>query len=161
MNDMTDNKKFLKEISNILAAAEKAKKIVLSEMDKVDEKYRKLAEGEKKKLNEVLANLNQQIKLYSPMVNDGDTVQDMVESTDVPEEVTVPEEPKVVDEIFPENNESSEEPDEDPTESSPVPEAIESDEANDWSSSDDEASEEKQESNEDDDDKWPEYTTEW
>ncbi len=158
---MLDNKKFLKEISNILTAADKAKKVVLSEMDKIDEKYRKMAEEEKKKLNAILANLNEQIKLYSPMVNDDDTVQDTEESADVPEETTVPEEPKVVDEIFPENNESSEEPVEEPVEPSPVPEAIESDEADDWSSSDDEASEEKQESNEDDDDKWPEYTTEW
>lgn len=95
---MIDNKKFLKEISNILASAEKAKKVVLAEMDKVDEKYRKLADEEKKSLNEILANLNAQMKLYGPMVNQ----EAAVETTPEP---AIEEEEKVVDTVFPENNE--------------------------------------------------------
>ena len=99
---MIDNKKFLKEISNIIASAEKAKKVVLAEMDKVDEKYRKLADEEKKNLNEILANLNSQIKLYAPIVNQ-ETAEAVVADT------AVEEEEKVVDTVFPENNEEEDE----------------------------------------------------
>lgn len=96
---MIDNKKFLKEISNIFTAADKAKKVVLSEMDKIDDKYRKLAEEEKKQLNSILANLNEQIKLYGPMVNgDKDTPVVTEETT------SAPEEEMVVDTIYKENN---------------------------------------------------------
>lgn len=98
---MIDNKKFLKEISNIFTAADKAKKVVLSEMDKIDEKYRKLAEEEKKQLNSILANLNEQIKLYGPMVN-GDKVDDAPVAPE--ESAASSEEEKVVDTIYEDNN---------------------------------------------------------
>lgn len=69
---MNDIKKSPKDILNILNETLKAKMIVISEMEKVDEKYRKLAEEEKKRLWETLLNLDAQIKLYGPLMTSED-----------------------------------------------------------------------------------------
>ena len=84
---MFENKKFLREITNILTSSEKAKKVALQEIEKIDEKYRKLAEEEKKSLSETVKNLDDIVSYYSAFTKKDN------------------EEEKVVDNLFEENNE--------------------------------------------------------
>ena len=88
------NKKLIKNFKNILSSSIAAKEIVQAEIDKVDEKYRKLAEAEKVELNRQMTALNIQIENYSALVG---------ESTEETEATATEE--KVTDTIFPENNE--------------------------------------------------------
>lgn len=86
--------KLVKEFEKIYASLGKSKKLILADIDKIDEKYRKLAQEEKKNLTESLAILNEQMKYYSTILggNAGEA-KDEVE-----------EEPAIEDTIFPENN---------------------------------------------------------
>ena len=112
---MLDNKKYLKDVSSMYSTAQRVKKYVVAELDKIDEKYRKIIAEEKKKLNEQLEVLNAQIKFYAGIVSPEETPAP--EESEFKEEQTpiVEEEPVITDTIFPENNEP-----EDTAESAPV-----------------------------------------
>ena len=96
------NKKLLKNFKTILASSISAKEIVTSEIEKVDEKYRKLAESEKADLNAQLKALDAQIANFQSILGSD---SEAVEETPVTEE-------KVVDTVFPENNVEEEETEE-------------------------------------------------
>ena len=96
--------KLVKEFEKIRASLAKSKKLIVADIDKIDEKYRTLAQEEKKSLTENLAILNEQLKYYDKML----TGQTVVEETS--EESTKEEQEAVIeDTIFPENNEPEEE----------------------------------------------------
>lgn len=104
---MFDNSKLLKDLTSIYSSSNKAKKSVIAELAKIDEKYRKLAEQEKAQLNKTLDMLDAQLKYYGALLNlDGAAVVDVPESVQTEE---VEEEAKIEDTIFPENNEQAEE----------------------------------------------------
>ena len=114
--------KLAKEFEKIRASLTKSKKIILSDMEKIDEKYRRLAQEEKKNLTESLAILNEQLKFYDskvakPVVPADDPVDEPEEEE---EETAEEEEETVTDTLFPENNEENEE--ESPAEPDPVAE---------------------------------------
>lgn len=93
--------KLVKEFEKIRVSLAKSKKLILADIDKIDEKYRRLAQEEKKNLTESLGILNEQLKYYDNML--GDTVETI---DDAPvEEQKEEEESKIEDTIFPENNE--------------------------------------------------------
>ena len=101
--------KLVKEFEKIRTSLAKSKKLVLSDIDKIDEKYRKLAQEEKKSLTESLAVLNEQLKYYDKMLNGVPIVEDASDENAETEQVEeTPEEEKeavIEDTIFPENNE--------------------------------------------------------
>jgi len=153
------NKKLLKNFKNILSSSIAAKEIVQTEIDKVDEKYRKLAEAEKSDLTEQLKTLDDQIALYSTLVGD-----------DTPKET----EEQVTDTLYPENN-AEEAVEETPAEEVPSSETdivdepaeepineedIHHDENGDivWP---EDAAEESAEEDVQDDNAWPEEPQEW
>ena len=98
--------KLVKEFEKIYASLGKSKKLILADIDKIDEKYRKIAQEEKKNLTESLAVLNEQMKYYSTMLGNkaeetqGDEKSEYVEPDPIEE---IPE-LKIQDTIFPENN---------------------------------------------------------
>lgn len=96
--------KLAKEFEKIRASLSKSKKLILADIDKIDEKYRRLAQEEKKSLTENLGILNEQLKYYDNML---EGVPENVEDTSV-EEQKPEEEPTIQDTIFPENNEPEE-----------------------------------------------------
>ena len=96
--------KLAKEFEKIRASLSKSKKLILADIDKIDEKYRRLAQEEKKTLTENLGILNEQLKYYDNML--GGTSEN-TEDTSV-EDQKPEEEPKIQDTIFPENNEPEE-----------------------------------------------------
>lgn len=87
--------KLVKEFEKIYASLGKSKKLILADIDKIDEKYRKLAQEEKKNLTESLNVLNEQMKYYATMLGG--------KAGEVKDEATE-EEPVIEDTIFPENN---------------------------------------------------------
>ncbi len=96
--------KLVKEFEKIRTSLAKSKKLIIADIDKIDEKYRKLAQEEKKSLTESLAVLNEQLKYYDKMLSDEPIVEDIVDES--PEEaLKAEEEPVIQDTIFPENNE--------------------------------------------------------
>ena len=97
--------KLAKEFEKIRTSLAKSKKLILADIDKIDEKYRRLAQEEKKSLTESLGILNDQLKYYDNMLGD---VSETVEEAPVGEQNTE-EEPKIQDTIFPENNEKEQE----------------------------------------------------
>lgn len=96
--------KLAKEFEKIRASLAKSKKLILADIDKIDEKYRRLAQEEKKSLTESLGILNEQLKYYDNMLGG---VAENTEEVSV-EEQKPEEEPKIQDTIFPENNEPEE-----------------------------------------------------
>lgn len=96
--------KLAKEFEKIRTSLAKSKKLILADIDKIDEKYRRLAQEEKKSLTESLGILNDQLKYYDNMLGG---VAEAVEEAPADEQKTE-EEPKIQDTIFPENNESEE-----------------------------------------------------
>ena len=162
---MTDNKKLIKEFNNMLASSEKARKLVQSEIEKVDEKYRKLAEEEKKELNATADMLDSQIKYYktilTPVCDGGcESCDDVGGNTE-----------KVVDTLYSESAGEIPEPVEDETKDEPVVEvetkepaieAIPSDE-NLWpeETSDNNVGDTFESPSEDEDNNWPEFPEEW
>lgn len=91
---VTTNSKFLKEIKTLIASTNKALSIAKSEIDKVDAKYKALAEQEKKGLTNTVKMLEAQLDAYSKL-----TVEETVETTE--------EKETIVDTIFPENTEDT------------------------------------------------------
>ena len=96
--------KLAKEFEKIRTSLAKSKKLILSDIDKIDEKYRRLAQEEKKSLTENLGILNEQLKYYDNML---DGVSENTEDTSADEQKSE-EEPTIQDTIFPENNEPEE-----------------------------------------------------
>lgn len=100
--------KLVKEFEKIRVSLNKSKKLILADIDKIDEKYRKLAQEEKKSLTESLSILNDQLKYYDKML-EGQT-EDVAEDSSADETETevvdnMPsEEEAVVDTVYPENN---------------------------------------------------------
>ena len=114
---MIDNKKYLKDVSSLYSTAQRVKKYVVAELDKIDEKYRKIIAEEKKKLNEQLEVLNAQIKFYAGIVSPEETPASEESEPKAEQTPAVEEEPVITDTIFPENNEP-----EDTAEPAPVAE---------------------------------------
>ncbi len=156
------NKKLLKNFKSILSSSVAAKEIVASEIEKVDEKYRKLAEAEKSDLTEQMKVLDDQIKLYSSLVQGNE-----------PEQQEAPAEEKVVDTVFPENNAEEDEVAEEDTAIVEAEEETEetSEDTEDvhhngegdivWPEDDEETEEEPDEDAEEEGDGWPEEPQEW
>lgn len=96
--------KLAKEFEKIRASLAKSKKLILADIDKIDDKYRRLAQEEKKSLTESLGILNEQLKYYDNMLGGS---SENAEDTFV-EEQKSEEEPTIQDTIFPENNEPEE-----------------------------------------------------
>ena len=106
--------KLVKEFEKIHSSLTKSKKLILADIDKIDEKYRKLAQEEKKSLNESLGILNDQLKYYEKMLGKSIVTIDEEPDDDLPagetalgDSVKVEEEPVIEDTIFPDNNEES------------------------------------------------------
>lgn len=142
---MIANTKLAKEFKTMLASATKAKSLAEQELEKIDAKYKALADKEKADLNKTVKMLDAQIASYTSLIGEE-------------------EEPAVVDTVFPENNEV-EETAEEPGVETPAPApaepasdetpesetAVEADpEELDWSGS-----------NSDAEDEWPEMAEEW
>ena len=104
---MLDNKKYLKDVSALYSSANKVKKHIINELDKIDEKYRRLIAEEKKKLTEQLAVINAQLECFGALVPE----EKDAAAAELEKEKEVKEKPasevnlKIVDTIFPENNE--------------------------------------------------------
>lgn len=153
---ITENKKLIKEINTIIASSTKAMEITRQEIEKVDAKYKALADKEKADLEKLLKMQEGQISAYKSMVCFTDEPEAPAEKTAnvvVEETEKEPVEEKVVDTIFPENNEeetSEDETAEPETAAEPKPEA----ETSEWEAS------ESQEINDDDDD-WGDELEEW
>lgn len=162
---ITENKKLIKEINTIIASSTKAMEITRQEIEKVDAKYKALADKEKADLEKLLKMQEGQISAYKSMVCFTDEPKAPAEKTAngvVEETEKEPVEEKVVDTLFPENNEeetSEEETSEDETAedetaepetaSEPKPEA----ETSEWGASESEIN--------DDDDDWGDEPEEW
>ena len=184
----TTNKKLIKEIRAIFIASDKAKKLALLELDKIDAKYKALAEKEKTSLNETIKFLDTQLNLYGPMLSDADKEEVHLEPDDTvtanedgsvsinvslesdedkkeeeTKEETADEPEKVVDTIFPENNEedSAEEKEATPEEddiNSIWPDETSTEESAETSNLPTEESEKENTINADE---WPEMPEEW
>ena len=154
---ITENKKLIKEINTIIASSTKAMEITRQEIEKVDAKYKALADKEKADLEKLLKMQEGQISAYKSMVCFTDEPEKTANGV-VKETEKEPVEEKVVDTIFPENNEeetsddetSEDETAEPETASEPKPEV----ETSEWGAS------ESQEINDDDDD-WGDELEEW
>ena len=96
--------KLAKEFEKIRASLAKSKKLILADIDKIDEKYRRLAQEEKRSLTENLGILNEQLKYYDNMLGGA---SENAEDASMDEQKSE-EEPKIQDTIFPENNEPEE-----------------------------------------------------
>lgn len=94
------DKKVTKEITNLLTSSDKAKKAISIEIEKIDAKYKALAEKEKSKLSDMLKSIEKQMESYKALLGLNDEIVDEVEEVENP----VEEEEKVVDNLFPENN---------------------------------------------------------
>lgn len=146
---ITDNKKLIKEINTIIASSAKAMELTRQEIEKVDAKYRALAEKEKADLEKLLKMQEGQISAYKAMVG----------ITDEP--APEPEQPesaegKVTDTIFPENNEPEDAVEETPEAKEQKQESEpEQAEEPDWGDADESATAVN------DDDDWPEEPEEW
>ena len=102
------NKKLAKEIKSIFESSDKAKKLALLELDKIDAKYKALAEKEKKSLNDTIKFLDSQLALYGPMLSGTEQTEEEPEQ----EESVVEEEEKVVDLFAEQESEETEETEE-------------------------------------------------
>lgn len=86
---LTNNKKLTKEFKNIIASITNAKNLAIQELDKIDVKYKALAEKEKSELNKTVKLLETQLSAYAALTEEE-------------------QEPAITDTIFPENNVSEE-----------------------------------------------------
>lgn len=154
---LTDNKKLIKEIRSIIECSEKAKKFALAEIDKIDAKYKAMAEKEKSELNDTIKLLDSQITKYSSILAE-DSAENEPETT-VTEPVTEETEQtdgEVVDTLFPENNvETESEPEElneEETEAKAEP---------DWASDNDLPDDNTEADDTSTDEEWPDFVQEW
>lgn len=166
------DKKITKEISNLLTSSDKARKAISAEIDKIDAKYRALAEKEKSKLTKMLKSIEEQMESYKTLLGIGDEVEPEAET--VEPEIVDEEEEKVVDNLFPENN-IEKALDEFVVENEPeiVEEAVVEEKvviadntgetADEWPVADEPVGEPVEDSEEDksDEDEWPAFPEEW
>lgn len=103
------NKKLIKSYKAILTSSLNAKSILESEVQKVDEKYKLLAEQEKKDISEQLKALDAQIDMYNKLIGEPECPVDSEDTVDTSVEEAPVVEDKVVDTLFPENNQTDEE----------------------------------------------------
>ena len=105
-----------KEFSKIYASCNKAKQTAMAEMGKIDEKYRRMAEEEKKSITEFVKKVDEQLEMYAGYLG----LDKGEEVTETPEPAPVegtpdmtPQEPEkeeeIVDTIFPDNLDDIEE----------------------------------------------------
>jgi len=160
------DKKITKEISNLLTSSDKARKAISVEIDKIDAKYRALAEKEKSKLSKMIKSIEEQMESYKTLLGLGDEVESEVEI--VEPDTVEEEEEKVVDTIFPENNEDpfavAEVTEEQLIEEEPVAEeTVVAENANEvfgeWPSED--TGSDAEEDKSDDENEWPAFPEEW
>lgn len=102
------NKKLAKEIKSIFESSDKAKKLALLELDKIDAKYKALAEKEKKSLNDTIKFLDSQLALYGPMLSGTEQTEEEPEQ----DEPVAEEEEKVIDLFAEQESEETEETEE-------------------------------------------------
>ena len=112
---MIENKKFAKQLKTIISSSEEAKKIAEAELQKIDEKYKALAEQEKRSIRQQIDMLDKIISSFAQT----NEVEPVVEETPVAPEAEAPAE--IVDTLFPENNEQESTESE---ESAPVEEPV-------------------------------------
>lgn len=112
---MIENKKFAKQLKTIISSSEEAKKIAEAELQKIDEKYKALAEQEKRSIRQQIDMLDKVISSFA-QTNEAEPV---VEEAPVAPEAETPAE--IVDTLFPENNEQEST---EPEESAPVEEPV-------------------------------------
>lgn len=112
---MIENKKFAKQLKTIISSSEEAKKIAEAELQKIDEKYKALAEQEKRSIRQQIDMLDKVISSFAQT----NEVEPVVEETPVAPEAEAPAE--IVDTLFPENNEQESTESE---ESAPVEEPV-------------------------------------
>lgn len=126
----TDNKRLLKEFAVIYAASNRAKQAAVAELGRIDEKYKRLAEEEKKSLNELVESLDKQLAYCGSFLgNDSEVKAPKAEepvteggpSNESEKQPEPEEEPVIQDTLFPENNEPDE--NEAPAEPAPVAES--------------------------------------
>lgn len=113
--------KLVKEFAKIRTSLAKSKKLILSDIDKIDEKYRKLAQEEKKNLTDSLAVLNEQLKYYDKILAGESLAEETAEADATDESPKTEEEPVIEDTIFPENNEPESKEEEKEVEKPDVP----------------------------------------
>lgn len=164
---VTTSKKLNIELKNIIASNEKVKKVALAEIEKIDAKYKALAEKEKATLTRVIKSLDNQLTFYRDLLavdkeeesSDTDTPDDSSVEQSQPEQKE--EESAIVDTIFVENNDTIADSDSD---AETVAKSTNDDNSSDleWPSETNEdaapAEESKSESKEDE---WPEFPEEW
>ena len=115
------------KINELIASYKNNKKNLLKEIDEIDEKYRIIAEAEKAALTDAVAFYDNAISALA-LIAEKDPMAQAAKSTeelkkDVPTEpkvVTEAEEDKVVDNLFPENNETETKEDEPVEEDAPA-----------------------------------------
>ncbi len=112
---MIENKKFAKQLKAIISSSEEAKKIAEAELQKIDEKYKALAEQEKRSIRQQIDMLDKVISSFA-QTNEAEPV---VEEAPITPEAETPAE--IVDTLFPENNEQESTESE---ESAPVEEPV-------------------------------------
>ena len=84
---ISTNKKLTKEIKAIITATENAKALAQTELDKIDAKYKALADKEKAELTKTVKFLNSQLATYVTLLGEE-------------------KESAITDTVFPENNET-------------------------------------------------------
>lgn len=101
------------KLKDLIASYESNKAEIEKQMEGIDEKYRKLAEAEKAALSASAAFYDTAISAISALVNDNVKTEPKKEKKSGEPEIKVEqEEEKVVDNLFPENNETETKEDE-------------------------------------------------
>lgn len=160
---LTNNKKLTKEFKNIIASITNTKNLAIQELDKIDAKYKALAEKEKSELNKTVKLLETQLSAYAALTEEE-------------------QEPAITDTIFPENNvsEEKEQTTAEPLESTPETIDVNLDESTaeeiaeafketapivedvwEQASSEETPKEEIAETSSEDEDGWPDQPEEW
>lgn len=177
---VTTNKKFISELKNIIASTDKAKKVALAEIDKIDAKYKALAEKEKASLSKTVKLLESQLSMYNDMIKTDDESAEPEETTPNAAEQIPEKEQLIEDTVFPENNETvfdTEESSADDTQKTETTDDVEDTESVEWpddtstedtvapsepETNDSENTEESEDESEDkSEDEWPEFPEEW
>ena len=95
------------KLKDLIASYESNKAEIEKQMKGIDEKYRKLAEAEKAALSASSAFYDNAISALSALISDEIKTESKTETkVPAPEAKAEPEEEKVVDNLFPENNET-------------------------------------------------------
>lgn len=111
---ITTSKRLSKSIKDIIVSSEKTKKLAQTELEKIDAKYKALAEKEKSSLNQTIKFIDSQLAFYNNMLKEETADMEETEEVEETETVTetVSEEEVIRDTLFEENNESEQEEEE-------------------------------------------------